>query len=251
MDVEDLESKLGVIVEEERTLDQFMEVHQPDSLPSEKVGVVACFDLPRGVREMAEALHRFRDSFIFNMCWQRQAKALSHSDDITDEMGAAPVMRASLDFIQRGVFQPSYRRYREIYDNLKSGGLTLQEVDDIFEDYNGKYDELTKDLQIMKKIEPSEDHRWIHRRVQQIEQYHELHLALESANIIMEVKQTLHLQGDFHIVETLLDAVSVLDLSIYQLKQLKIQHCFVLLLQRKAFELLVFVLRLEARWPSG
>ncbi|KAG5853532.1 hypothetical protein ANANG_G00026970 [Anguilla anguilla] len=205
VDLEDLESKLGVTVEE-KTLDEFMEVYQPDNISSEKLGVVTCFELPPGMREMAEALHMFRDSFIFNMCWKNQAKALSHSDDIMGEMGAAPVIRASLHEIHKEVFQPCYCRYREIYDNLRSGGLTLQEVDKIFEDYTGKYDELTDDLQIMRKIDPLTDKHWIHKRVQQIEQYHELHLALQSVKVIMEAKQILCPQGDFHILDTLLGA---------------------------------------------
>ncbi|XP_064180420.1 E3 ubiquitin-protein ligase rnf213-alpha-like [Anguilla rostrata] len=205
VDLEDLESKLGVTVEE-KTLDEFMEVYQPDNISSEKVGVVTCFELSPGVREMAEALHVFRNSFIFKMCWKNQAKALSRSDDITGEMGAAPVIRASLHEIHKEVFQPCYGRYREIYNNLRSGGLTLQEVDDIFEDYTGKYDELTDDLQIMCKIDSEMDKHWIHKRVQQIEQYHELHLALKSVKVIMEAKQILCPQGDFHILDTLLGA---------------------------------------------
>ncbi|KAG5853537.1 hypothetical protein ANANG_G00027030 [Anguilla anguilla] len=116
---------------------------------------------------------------IFSMCWKNQV-ALSRGSDITG--------------------------YREIYNNLRSGGLTLQEVDDIFEDYKDKYDDLTNDLQIMCKIDSLKDKHWIDRRVQQIEQYHELHLALESAMVIMDVKQLLCLQGDFHIVDTLLGA---------------------------------------------
>ncbi|KAJ8283188.1 hypothetical protein COCON_G00020380 [Conger conger] len=205
VDVEELESRLGVIVEEKR-LDEFLEVHQPDTIPSETAGAVACFDLPRGLREMAEALHMFRDSLIFKRCWESEAWGLSAGDAGAGETGAAPVTRASLAVIHHAVFQPCYRRYRDIHDNLRSGGLTLQEVDDVFEDYKDKYDELTEDLQIMRKIQPSENNRWIHQRVQQIEQYHELQLALESAKVIMEVKQTLHLQGDFHIVDTLLGA---------------------------------------------
>ncbi|KAJ8390750.1 hypothetical protein AAFF_G00101300 [Aldrovandia affinis] len=205
VEVEDLENKLGADLET-NTLDQFMEVHQPDAISSEDAGVVTYFRLPPGARAMAEALHTFSDSFLFNMCWESQATTLSRTDDIT---GAGPGPPASLDTVHDLVFQPCYRRYGEIYAGLRSGRLALQEVDAIFEDYKGKYDELTKDLEIMCLIAPTEDRRWIHRRVQQIEQYHELHLALEAAKVIMEVKQILCPQGDFGVLETLLGATGV------------------------------------------
>ncbi|KAJ8263859.1 hypothetical protein GJAV_G00142200 [Gymnothorax javanicus] len=216
VDVKDLEMKLGLSVEE-MALDEFMEVHQPEGVSSVQAGLVTFFDLPQGLREMAGALYKFRSSIVFGKCWESRAKALSHGDDaimgemeaahiddVMDESGGPTVTSVSLGHLHDKVFQPCYRRYREIYDSLRSGGLTLQEVDDIFEIYKGNYDMLTDDLQTMNRIEPSEDSRWIHQRVQQIEQYHELHLALESAKVIMEVKQTLCPQGDFHILDTLL-----------------------------------------------
>ncbi|KAE8283229.1 E3 ubiquitin-protein ligase rnf213-alpha [Larimichthys crocea] len=55
----------------------------------------------------------------------------------------------------------------------------------------------------MCKSDKSTDKQWIPIRVQQIEQYHELHLAVTSAEIIMMVKDTLCLQGDFRVLETL------------------------------------------------
>ncbi|RXN29563.1 E3 ubiquitin-protein ligase RNF213-alpha-like protein [Labeo rohita] len=56
----------------------------------------------------------------------------------------------------------------------------------------------------MCKLDRSNDQRWVQTRIQQIEQYHELHLAVESAQVVMMVKQTLGLQGDFQVLEKLL-----------------------------------------------
>ncbi|XP_036388951.1 E3 ubiquitin-protein ligase rnf213-alpha-like [Megalops cyprinoides] len=208
VDVEDLESKLSINMEEKR-LDELMEVHLLDEIASEKVGVVTYFSLPQATREMAEALHVFKESFIFKICWERQAETLSRPDDITDKLHPDGSTSASLSVVQDRIFQPCYRRYREIYENLKSGRLMLEEVDNIFEAFKGKYEELGEDLQIMCRVDPPADRRWVERRVQQIEQYHELHLALESARVIMEVKQTLCPQGDFQVLETLLSATHV------------------------------------------
>uniref|UniRef100_A0A0E9V0Y9 Uncharacterized protein n=1 Tax=Anguilla anguilla TaxID=7936 RepID=A0A0E9V0Y9_ANGAN len=72
----------------------------------------------------------------------------------------------------------------------------------------GKYEELRNELEIMCRTDRSEERNWIQRRVGQIEQYHEVHLAVESALVIKKVKDTLCLQGDFKVLDMLLEVVS-------------------------------------------
>nr|XP_043906230.1 E3 ubiquitin-protein ligase rnf213-alpha isoform X2 [Solea senegalensis] len=205
VDVASIEEKQGVNVEIE-PLNYFMEVHQFDQLPSEMAGVVTYFNLDDRIRQMAEALLAFRDSYIFKVCWDKQAKrfAAEEFEDNGDpnEQKVVDVM-ATPEMIHDEIFVPCDADYKGIYTRLKNGSITLEEVNQLMEAYKGKYLELEQDLDIMCRIDKSTEKQWIHNRVQQIEQYHELHLAVASAQIIMMVKETLCLQGDFRVLETL------------------------------------------------
>lgn len=195
---------------EVKPLNHFMEVHQFDQIPSDMAGVVAYFNLDEEIRSMAEVLYTFRDSHLFKMCWEKQAKLLATEemeDDSPDEHEVVDIM-ATPEMIHDNIFEPSFADYKDIYTCLKNGRITLEEVNKLFGAYKGKYEELAQELDIMCRVEKSTDKQWIHSRVQQIEQYHELHLAVASAQIIMMVKETLCLQGDFRVLETLTEVVS-------------------------------------------
>ncbi|XP_034566958.1 E3 ubiquitin-protein ligase rnf213-alpha [Notolabrus celidotus] len=207
VDVADMEERQQVNIDN-MPLNRFMEVHQIDQMPSPMAGVVTHFSLEEDIRKMAEVLHTFRDSYIFNMCWEKQAKLVASEEmeeDNPDEQKVADIM-ASPEMIHDGIFRPCIANYTDIYACLKNGSIRLGEVDQLFSAYKGKYDELARDLDIMCRVDKSTEKQWIHSRVQQIEQFHELHLAVASAEIIMKVKETLHLQGDFRVMETLTEA---------------------------------------------
>lgn len=209
VDFDSLEAKHQVDIDE-MELNKFMEVHTFDQIPSKMAGVVTYFDLDDDVRSMAEILHTYKDSYIFKICWESQAKdfAREANSDCESDDDDEEDLWATLDSISEDIFQPCYSKYRKIYESLKNGSMTFEEVDLIFKAYIGKYEELAEDATIMSKLDPADDKRWIQRRIQQIEQYHELHLAVESAQVVMMVKQTLGLQGDFQVLEKLLIVVS-------------------------------------------
>uniref|UniRef100_A0AAQ5Y0G2 RING-type E3 ubiquitin transferase n=1 Tax=Amphiprion ocellaris TaxID=80972 RepID=A0AAQ5Y0G2_AMPOC len=186
-------------------LDHFMEVHQFDQLPSPDAGIVTYFNLDEDIRQMAEVLYTFQDSYVFKMCWEKQAKLLASEeikDDDPDEHTIAAV-NATLEVMYDDIFLACFEDYKDIYTRLKNGSIRLEEINQLFRDYKGKYIELAQDLDIMCRVDKSTDKQWIHSRVQQIEQYHELHLAVASAQVIMMVKETLCLHGDFRVLETL------------------------------------------------
>lgn len=189
-------------------LNKFMEVHPFEQIASPMAGVVSYFDLHDNVRDMAEILHKFKDSYIFKICWESQAKDFAIRADDEYESDDEEDLWATIDTIYEYVFEPCYNKYRKTYERLKDGRMTFEEVDLIFKVYIGKYVELAEDAAVMSKLDPTDDKRWIQRRIQQIEQYHELHLAVESAQVVMMVKQTLGLQGDFQVLEKLLIVVS-------------------------------------------
>ncbi|KAF7667968.1 hypothetical protein LDENG_00038400 [Lucifuga dentata] len=206
VDIADTEENQQIDIESVH-LNIFMEVHPFDQLSSQMAGVVTYFRLDENIRNMAEVLYTFRNSYIFKVCWEKQAADVAdaahemESED-GDRTEVVDIM-ATPDIIYDEIFEPCFSNYRNIYSSLKNGTMRLEEVSQLFRVYKGKYEELGQDLDIMCRIDTSNDKQWIHRRVQQIEQYHELHLAVASAEIIMIVKETLGLQGDFRALQTL------------------------------------------------
>lgn len=192
-------------------LDNFMEVYRIDGRSSELTGVVTYFNLSDDTRQMASELHAIKDSFIFTMSWENKAQELSHNQLDTDETEPQPDREDkevyTLNLIQSKIFQGCYDNYKRIYESLKAGTLSLGEVDSIFEVYKGRYEDMKKDLETMCTINPSDDRKWIKKRIQQIQQYHDLHLALESATVVMAVREIICPQGDFKIPQTLLEVV--------------------------------------------
>ncbi|XP_040919421.1 E3 ubiquitin-protein ligase rnf213-alpha isoform X2 [Toxotes jaculatrix] len=207
VDVADMEERQKVNIEI-MPLNHFMEVHQFDQMPSQMSGVVTYFNLDEEIREMAEVLYTFKDSYIFKVCWEQRAKLLATEEmeeDDPDEQEVVDIM-ATPETIHNDIFVHCYDDYKNIYTCLKNGSIRLEEVNQLFKVYRGKYEELAQDLDIMCRVDKSNDKQWIHSRVQQIEQYHELHLAVASAQIIMMVKETLGLKGDFRVLKTLTEA---------------------------------------------
>uniref|UniRef100_A0A674BCY9 RING-type E3 ubiquitin transferase n=1 Tax=Salmo trutta TaxID=8032 RepID=A0A674BCY9_SALTR len=194
---------------EDMTLDQFMKVHPFDQPSSGMHGVVTYFDLDQSMRQMADVWHMFGDSHIFKMLWEKQTK------DFASEVDSLVTPKE----VTNGIFRPCYTKYRKYYEGLKNGSLKLKKVDILFNDYKGKYEKLAMDFDIMCRLNKSDNKHWIKERIQQIEQYHGLHLAVKSAKVIMKVKETLNLRGDFKALQTLLDIMSA-DLNEEHLDQI-------------------------------
>ncbi|KAK9519509.1 hypothetical protein VZT92_022235 [Zoarces viviparus] len=187
-------------------LNEFMKVHTLEGQTSPTIGQVTYFNLCDVTRQMASELHAIKDSVIFKVCWKNQVEELSRDQPDTDETehldGNEEIY--TLDLVYSKVFQSCYSRYRGLYDGLKSGDVLLEEIDNIFKDYKGKYKDLKKDLDIMCRTNSSDNRRWITGRIRQIQLYHDLHLAMESAKIIMSIRNTICPEGDFRVLEKLL-----------------------------------------------
>lgn len=210
VDVDEMVARQQVDIEA-GCLKDFMEVHQVDVSPTDQAGVVTYFHLDQAIRDMAKILYTFQKSHLFKMCWVKQAKNVAAEDLEDDDLEHREVVdiKATPEMICDEIFQPAYSDYQEIHTLLKSGQVTLKDVNQLFGDFKGNYAGLVQELKIMSEIEKGTDKQWIHNRVQQIEQYHELHLAVASAEMIAMVKETLCLQGDFKVLETLREAVRI------------------------------------------
>ncbi|XP_029014016.1 E3 ubiquitin-protein ligase rnf213-alpha isoform X2 [Betta splendens] len=204
VDVSDMERRQRVHLEA-MPLNEFMEVHEFDQMSTPMAGNVTYFQLDEEIRDMAEVLYTFKDSYLFKLCWENQATILASEEKEDEEQNENEVVdiQATPQIIHDKIFVPCFDEYKNIYTKLKNGSILLEDVNELFKAFKGKYEELAQDLDIMCRVDKSVDKQWIHTRVQQIEQYHELHLAVVSAQIIMKVKETLCLQGDFRVLETL------------------------------------------------
>ncbi|XP_035509925.1 E3 ubiquitin-protein ligase rnf213-alpha-like [Morone saxatilis] len=205
VDFKGLDEKLHQNIEM-MNLNEFMKVHTLDGQTSQAMAQVTYFNLCDITRQMASELQAVKDSAIFKMCWMNQVEELSRDQPDTDDTEHLRNTEEiyTLDLVYSKIFQSCYSKYKGLYDGLKSGELLLEEIDSIFEDYKGNHKDLHKELDIMCATDPSDNRKWIRGRIQQIQQYHELHLAMESAKIIMDVRNTICPEGDFSILEKLL-----------------------------------------------
>uniref|UniRef100_A0A3Q2E155 RING-type E3 ubiquitin transferase n=1 Tax=Cyprinodon variegatus TaxID=28743 RepID=A0A3Q2E155_CYPVA len=207
-EISDLEEKSQVNIEM-MPLNHFMEVHHFDQLADIMSGIVTFFSLEEEIRQMAEVLCTFNDSFVFRGCWERFAIEMANEEMEEDRPveGQIVDIRATLEMIYEDIYMPCIDEYKDIYSRLKNGSIRLEEVNQIFKAYKDKYDDLTQELNTMCELDKPANRQWIHNRVEQVQQYHELHLAVASAQVIMSVKDTLGLHGDFRVLETLTNII--------------------------------------------
>ncbi|XP_067403324.1 E3 ubiquitin-protein ligase RNF213 isoform X3 [Emydura macquarii macquarii] len=175
------------------------EVVDVRQLNAPRVGTLQTYyNLSPELKKMAQTMHTYKDSHIFQLCWKKAAQ--STVEEYEDLEGQVITL-----FTLDELFSPCYHEYKRLYNDLKSGELTFAEVDDTFTDFTSHYERIRTDLEIMGQLDPGDNREWIEQRIQQIQQYHELHLAFDSAKVIAKVKEGLNLSGDFRILEMLLN----------------------------------------------
>ncbi|XP_067369794.1 E3 ubiquitin-protein ligase rnf213-alpha-like [Channa argus] len=190
-------------------LNDFMKVYTFEEQESQTKVQVTFFNLCDVTRQMGSQLHDIKDSSIFKMCWTNKVEELSRDqqdkDDTEQLNSTANEEIYTLDMVYNKIFQSCYTKYKGLYDGLKTGKLLLEEVDSSFEVFKEKNKDLRKDLEIMCRVNPSDNTKWVTKRIYQIQQYHELHLAMESAQIVMDIRNIICPDGDFRELEKLLE----------------------------------------------
>lgn len=163
---------------------------------------VTHYGLSPNVREMAQRVDALKDSHIFRTFWEGAAEALSP----LREEGAQPLV--DVEDAYKVLYLPCLDKFHELYEDLKSGELTLVHVDTIFKVFVNRYRILTTDLNTMCTLDPRDPKDWVPERVGQIREYHHLQRAADVAKVIREVKEALGLTGDFKVLHILLRLVS-------------------------------------------
>uniref|UniRef100_A0A8C4L8F9 E3 ubiquitin-protein ligase RNF213 n=1 Tax=Equus asinus asinus TaxID=83772 RepID=A0A8C4L8F9_EQUAS len=140
------------------------------------------YNLSPQVVEMARMIDLLQDSHIFQMFWAEATESLSEPVEESERQ------ILQLEEAYEDLYHPCIEKFTKLYHDLKSGEVTFGEIDAVFRDFMNKYSDL--------------------ERVGQIKEYHHLHQAVNSAKVILEVKENLGLTGDFGVLCTLLNFVS-------------------------------------------
>ena len=112
------------------------------------------------------------------------------------------------------VWKPVFDRCIKLLEDLKSGILTLSDVDSLFkESYSSDQDRLIQDLHNLHmgintcNKQFSDDSDWIQSVVCHIGQYWNLCNYHEAARAFIKIRSMLQLTGDFALVETVANQV--------------------------------------------
>ncbi|XP_029417237.1 E3 ubiquitin-protein ligase RNF213 isoform X2 [Nannospalax galili] len=179
-----------------KKLNEAVIVALPDSSATERM---THYCLSPETHEMASKIDALKDSHVFQILWQEAAGELRDSDE------DSKVLELDLPEAYECLYCPCYAKFLNLYEDLKSGEITFAEVDNFFRDFVDKYGDLTADLQAMCTVDPHPQKSWIPQRVVQIKEYHSLHQAVSSAKVMLQVRSTLGLTGDFSVLDTLLN----------------------------------------------
>ncbi|XP_013916013.1 PREDICTED: E3 ubiquitin-protein ligase RNF213-like, partial [Thamnophis sirtalis] len=182
----------------EKTLDDVVKVRGHTSCNDDRIETH--LHLSERLKSVSEVFCAYNASHIFSHCWEEAAKMLRENmeDSGTEETLA-------IEDVFDCVFDPCFKEFKRIYDSLKLGDLTFAEVNVLSKDFKNDYKELRSDFKIMCRLQHGDNGEWIDERIQQIQQYHELGLALDSAKVIDKVKDVLKLSGDFSVLQLLLN----------------------------------------------
>ncbi|XP_054702200.1 E3 ubiquitin-protein ligase RNF213 isoform X2 [Grus americana] len=171
------------------------------------------YSLSPKLKEFAQKMHSFKDSLIFQQFWEEAAQQAGEENESSEEEEEEDniVPALDLDNVFSCLISPCFVSYEKLYDDLRSGSLTLSAVDTIFQEFTNHPDDLKTELNTICKLRPEEDRDWVNQRFQQIQQYHEMHLTFDAAKIIANVRESLNLSGDFSVLENLLDITEKLE----------------------------------------
>ncbi|KFU85914.1 E3 ubiquitin-protein ligase RNF213, partial [Chaetura pelagica] len=182
----------------------------------ERRPLLTYYSLSPELKKCAQKMHSLKDSLIFQTFWEEAAQTLgeeweSEGEEWETAGEEEDIPALDLNYVLSSLITPCFTSYERLYDDLRSGSLTLSAVDTIFQEFVGNPEDIKTELNTICKLRPGEASDWVDQRFQQIQEYHEMHVTLDAAKIIARVKDSLNLSGDFTILENLLDITEKLD----------------------------------------
>jgi hypothetical protein len=114
------------------------------------------------------------------------------------------------------IWLPVTKKFMDMCHQLKNGNITFSQTKKYFGIYKDKYDKLKEELLEMCRSAKL-DNNWVARRTYQVEQYHCLHRYRSGAEVMVRLKKTFDLEGNFGKLDILLSAVSLQNVLIHSL----------------------------------
>ncbi|XP_067914411.1 E3 ubiquitin-protein ligase rnf213-alpha-like isoform X2 [Heterodontus francisci] len=148
---------------------------------------VKYFKLSNPVKNMAFTMSELRNSSVLLNCWLQATEASSCED--------------TLDGLCTDIWGYCWTDYSELCNKTDQGTITFQEINRMFFDLREHSDQIKDELSLMFKVVKGGD--LPERRLDQIKQYYELHLAVDSARVIQDIVKELKLQGDYRKIQNL------------------------------------------------
>lgn len=168
---------------------------------------VKFFGLSSKAKSMITSFTRLADSVLLRQFWvENGRKALTKIGQREE-----PNKLLSIEDIVEFVWTPSKEELLRLKQSFLSGDISFKEVDRLLRVFNQRYGDLGKEMRL---ITSSQNGAQVHaldevinQRIEKIQKYNELHNCIKAAEIILNFKNALGLNGDFRDVEDLYNQV--------------------------------------------
>lgn len=169
--------------------------------------LVKFFGLSSEAKSMITSFTRLADSILLRQFWvENGRKALT-------KIGQREELKKflSIEDIVEFVWKPSKEELLRLKQSFLSGDISFREVDRLLKVFNQRYEDLGKEMRL---ITSSQNGAQVHaldeiitEHIEKIQKYNKLHNCIKAAEIILNFKNALGLNGDFRDVEDLYNQV--------------------------------------------
>ena len=185
------------------SLQPFNSDEQRDQVPSR---LILWYRTEPEVLQMAREMFEVQDSSLILSYWEDEATSVA-----SWVLSERPVA-VTLSHVCSEVWDPCLQSFHQLGRRIANSSVTFEELDRTLKRAGdeGSGDQIQKELVLLERI--LVDHKdltagWADQRLQQIQQYRQLHDASESANVILKMRERLRLAGDFQKIHCLTQLV--------------------------------------------
>jgi hypothetical protein len=155
---------------------------------------ITFFQLTNELNDILSRLSRCQKSVIFKHTWDRFVRKLSAKSAGDESVTVAQI-----------VWKPVDTWWGTFCKTMISGEISFSTLDENLDIFQKRYDEIRRELQIVCS---SSSEKVAAERCDQIQQYHALADYSNGAKIMLELRDSFQLMGNFSIVDSLTNLVS-------------------------------------------
>ena len=141
---------------------------------------------------------------IFESCWRQQSKSYANLN--------------TFEGVHQMVCTPVFNECEQILVSLEQGTMTLENVENYFSSFhetNELKNNLEKLCQGIRECFPNHKHlraprSWVPSVVTSIQEYKKLNGYTAAAKIVLQLKDSMKLNGDFTAVNTIVEQVNII-----------------------------------------